>query len=188
MGSHFKSFSTKITSKIQSGNIFSSCFQKSTKNLISQNLIVHDVLGKRKISYDQIRKGLKNLGVLDQLEKNPDLFFELFVTKEKLTFEEVVKVLKFDNGVSEKNKEFLNRFLQKCSECKLQQFLLFVTASKQLPLVSKIAVKEDNSNPIFGHNFVFTIVLPSFSTYEDFEVALLSSLNSFTSRKSFNCV
>ena len=65
---------------------------------------MHDVLGKRKISYDQIRKGLKNLGVLDQLEKNPDLFFELFVTKEKLTSHEIVKVFKFDNGVSEKNK------------------------------------------------------------------------------------
>ena len=39
-----------------------------------------------------------------------------------------MKVLKFENSVSEKNKEFFNRFLQKCSECKLQQFLLFVTA------------------------------------------------------------
>ena len=184
--SHFKSFSTKTTSKIQIGNVFS-CFQKSTKNLISQNLIVYDVPGKRRISYDQIRKGLKNLGVLDQLEKYPDLFSELFVTNEKLTSEEVMKVLKFDNDVSEKKKEFLNRFLQKCSECKLQDFL-FVTASKQLPLVSKITVKENNSNAIFGHTCVFTIALPSFSTYEDFEVGLLSSLNSSTSRRSFNCV
>ena len=87
-----------------------------------------------------------------------------------------------------KKKEFLNRFLQKCSESKLQEFVLFVTASKQLPLVSKITVKEDNSNAIFGHTCVFTVVLPSFSTYEDFEVTLLSSLNSSTSRKSFNCV
>ena len=188
MKSLFKSFSTKVTSKIQSANVFSSCFQKSTKNLISQNLIVHDIIGKRKISYDQIRKGLKNLGVLDQLDKNPDLFSELFLTNEKLTSEEVMKVMKYDNSVSEKNKDFLNRFLQKCSGCKLQQFLLFVAASKQLPLVSKITVKEDNSNAIFGHTCVFTIVLPSFSTYEDFEVALLSSMDSSTSRKSFNCV
>ena len=184
----------EVTSKVlvpkslQKFNVFSPCFKKSTKNLISQNLIVYDVLGKRKISYDQIRKGLKNLGVLNQLERNPDLFSELFVTKEKLTSEEVMKVLKFDNDVSEKNKEFLNRFLQKCSESKLQEFLLFVTASKQLPLVSKITVKEDNSNALFGHTCVFTIVLASFSTYEDFEVALLSLLNSSTSKKSFNCV
>ena len=66
--------------------------------------------------------------------------------------------------------------------------LLFVITSKQLLLVSKITVKEDNSNAIFGHTCVFTIVLPSFSTYEDFEVALLSSMDSSTSRKSFNCV
>ena len=112
--------------------------------MVSQNLIVHDILGKRKISYDQIRKGLKNLGVLDQLEKNPDLFSELFLTKEKLTSEEVMKVMKYDNSVSEKNKDFLNHFLQKRSEWKLYQFLLFVTASKQLPLVSKATVKEDN--------------------------------------------
>ena len=157
--------------------------------MILQNLIVHDILGKRKLWYDQIRKGLKNLGVLDQLEKeNPDLLSELFLTKEKLTSEEVMKVMKYDNSVSEKNKDFLNRFLQRCSECKLQQFLLFVTASKQLPLVSKITVKADNSNAIFGRACVFTIVLPSFSTYENFEVALLSSMDSSTSRKLFNCV
>ena len=110
MESHFKSLSTKITSKIQSANVFSSCFQKSTKNLISQNLIVHDILGKRKISYDQIRKGLKNLGVLDQLEKNPDLFSELFLTKEKLTSEEVMKVMKYDIVVQKKIKTFSTAF------------------------------------------------------------------------------
>ena len=110
----------------------------------------------------------KSLGVLDQLGKKTDLFSELFVIKDKLTYEEVMKVLKFDDDVSEKNKECLNRFLQKCSESKLQEFLLFVTASKQLPLVSKITVKEDNSYAIFGHTCVFTIILSSFSTYEDF--------------------
>ena len=118
MKSLFKSFSTKVTSKIQSANVFSSCFQKSTKNLISQNLIVYDILGKRKISYDQIRKGLKNLGVLDQLEKTQICFLS-YLWQKKLTSEEVMKVLKYDNDVSEKNKEFLNGFLQKCSECKL---------------------------------------------------------------------
>ena len=81
MESHFKSFSTKITSKVQSANAFSSCFQKSTKNLISQNLIVHDVLRKRKISDDQIRKRLKNLGILDQLEKTQICFPSYFWQK-----------------------------------------------------------------------------------------------------------
>ena len=99
-----------------------------------------------------------------------------------------MKVMKYDKSVSEKKQDFLNRFLQRCLECKLQQFLLFVTASKQLPLVSKITVKADNSNAIFGRACVFTIVLPSFSTYENFEVALLSSMDSSTSRKLFNCV
>ena len=78
--------------------------------MISQNLIVHDILGKRKISYDQIRKGLKNLGVLDQLEKNPDLFSELFLTKEKLTSEEVMKVMKYDIVVQKKIKTFSTAF------------------------------------------------------------------------------
>ena len=110
MESYFKSFSTKITSKIQSANVFSSCFQKSTKNLISQNLIVHNILGKRKISHDQIRKGLKNLGVLDQLEKNPHLNSELFLTKEKLTLEEVTKVMKYDSSVSKQMRTFSTAF------------------------------------------------------------------------------
>ena len=99
--SHFKSFSTKITSKIQSGNVFFSCF-----HLISQNLIVHDVL--RKYFVRPNRQSGLNLGVLDQLEKNPDLFSALFARKEK--YEEVVKVLKFDIGVSDKIKSFLTAF------------------------------------------------------------------------------
>ena len=131
MESHFKSFSTKTTSKSQSGNIFPSCFQKSTKNLMSQNIVVHDVLGKRKIPYNQIQKGCRNIGVLDQLEKKSKSVFGVICDKEKLTSEEAMKVLKFDHSVSEKNEEFLNRFLQKCWECKFQQFWLFVTASKQ---------------------------------------------------------
>ena len=116
--SHFKSFSTKITSKIQSGNVFFSCF-----HLISQDLIVHNVLRKYFVRPNR-QRGL-NLGVLNQLGKNPDLLSVLFTRKDQ--HEEVVKVLQFDTGVSEKIKELLNRF-QKCTESKLQQYLLFVTA------------------------------------------------------------
>ena len=123
-GSHFKSFSTKITSEIQCGNVFSSCFQKSTKNLISQNLIVHDILGKRKISYDQIRKGLKNLGVLDQLEKNLHLNSELFLTKEKLTSEEVMKVMKYDSSVSKQIRTFSTAFNKSVRNVNCSSFCL----------------------------------------------------------------
>ena len=48
--------------------------------------------------------GLKILEFWISWKKNPDLFFELFVTKEKLKSQKIVKVFKFDNGVSEKNK------------------------------------------------------------------------------------
>ena len=123
-GSHFKSFSTKITSEIQCGNVFSSCFQKSTKNLISQNLIVHDILGKPKILYNQIRKGLKNLGVLDQLEKNPDLFSKLFLTKEKLTSEEVMKVMKYDIVVQKKIKTFSTAFYKSVRNANCSSFVV----------------------------------------------------------------
>ena len=98
---------------------------------ITEHILVHDVLGKRKIPYNQIQKRCKNLGVLDQLEKKSKSVFGVICDKEKLTSEEAMKVLKFDHSVSEKNEEFLNCFLQKCWECKFQQFWQFVTASKQ---------------------------------------------------------
>ena len=88
---------------------------------------MHDILGKRKLWYDQIRKGLKNLGVLDQLEKKPDLLSELFLAKEKLTSEEVMKVMKYDIVVQKKIKTFSTAFYKgarnaNCSSfCRLLQ-------------------------------------------------------------------
>ena len=77
------------------------------------------------------KKGVEILEFSISWRKTPNLFSEFFVTKEKLTSEEAMKVLKFDHSVSEKNEEFLSRFLQDCWECKFQQFWLFVIASKQ---------------------------------------------------------
>ena len=125
-------------------------------------------------------------------KKKKNLLSELFVTKEKFTSEEVMKVLKFENSVSEKNKEFFNRFLQKCSECKLQQFLLFVTAIVFFFKKATASFKNNRQRALFKRHFWshlcihYSIAIDQYS--KNFEVALLSSLNSSTSRKSFSCV
>ena len=45
---------------------------------------MHDVLGKRKIPYNQIQKGCRNIGVLDQLEKNSESVFRVFCDKREI--------------------------------------------------------------------------------------------------------
>ena len=46
-----------------------------------QSLVTYSVLTKNKVLMDQMRKGLRILGVLSEIEKNPKLFEHLFVDK-----------------------------------------------------------------------------------------------------------
>lgn len=43
----------------------------------------YDVIGKRKMALDQLRKGLKILGILDEMEKHPGLFESVFNRKQE---------------------------------------------------------------------------------------------------------
>ena len=46
-----------------------------------QSLVTYSILTKNKVLLDQLRKGLRTLGVLSEIEKSPNLFEHLFVDK-----------------------------------------------------------------------------------------------------------
>ena len=66
-----------------------------------QNLIVHDVIGRRKTLLDQFSKGLDALGFRSSMKQNSFLFEELFVAKNILTTEKVKESLKFPKALNE---------------------------------------------------------------------------------------
>ena len=53
----------------------------STKEKIIQSVVMYEVISKRKMALDQLRKRSNTLGVLDEMSKHPRLFESLFTFK-----------------------------------------------------------------------------------------------------------
>lgn len=101
-----------------------------------QSLVYQDVIGKRIVALQQIRKGMEILGFLDVLAKNADLFEPLFVYKaDQLTFNVIAEKLSFPELNEEHRKvhDYLMRFLEEADTNKLEIFIHFCTGCKVLP-------------------------------------------------------
>ena len=89
------------------------------KTDIVQSILMHFVLSKKKVLLDQLREGLRTLGVLEEAIKYPLLFEKLFVrTESDLHPEEVKAILKFPEqmgGSEVATREMLLRFIDDCS-------------------------------------------------------------------------
>lgn len=88
--------------------------------------MVHGILVKRKSFLDQFRKGLSTLGLLRELEKNPQLFEECFIHKGKVTQESVANCLRFDDCEdvdSERVFQMLQSFVRNASVQDLEDLL-----------------------------------------------------------------
>jgi len=74
-------------------NIFLFVYLKeSTKEKVTQSLMIYDILVKRKPSLDQLRSGLKILGVLDLMEKKPGSLATYFLhQKTEMTWRHYLK-------------------------------------------------------------------------------------------------
>ena len=94
---------------------------------------MHFVLRKKKVLLDQLREGLKTLGVLEEAIKHPLLFEKLFVkTESDLVPGEVKAILKFPEqmGVTEvETREMLLQFIDDCSIDSKERFFVVVKDS-----------------------------------------------------------
>ena len=101
--------------------------------------------------------------------------------------EEIINALKFENTIDEDIGNYLLHFLRNCDKELLQGFLLFTTGCKSIHIYSRITVKTEISNAIFGRTCMCTLVIPSsFSNNAEFEVAMKTALISHG--KSFTVV
>ena len=53
----------------------------STKAKIIQAVLMYEVISKRKVALDQLQSGLKILGILDEMQRYPQLFESVFTFK-----------------------------------------------------------------------------------------------------------
>ena len=148
-------------------------------------MIIHDVIGKRKISLDQIRKGLQILGLLDDLQKYPS-FYEVLFTAQNVTPMAIIASFTYEPKDIEQSivVSYLKEFLVGCDQEILEKFLIFITATKSLP--SSIRIRMEASNAITARAcFNILVLLISFDGKEHFNTAMLASIGcsgrSFTS-------
>ena len=147
--------------------------------------MIHNVLVKRKAVLDQLWKGLSILGLLDKIEKYPELFQENFVHQGDVTPEGVIGCLRF--AETEENSErrvyqMLLNFIKGSNANELDAFLKFVARANTMAkgtLPRKISVSCSSSDSIFSSVCIMSLKLPShFSTAEDFNNAMKSVLDS----------
>lgn len=138
-----------------------------------QGIIFQEVLGKRVLALEQLRNGLNLLGVADLLRLNSDLLKPLFVFDESsITHEQLVEKIKFDKVSKDEHGEthswFLD-FLRNCTKANLQNFMVFCTGSKFLPVNQTIKVKYSNSEGFVSSTCLYTLTTPaSYESEEEF--------------------
>ena len=159
----------------------------NNRDLIIQSIIYHDVIGKRVPSLQQLRNGLKMLGVLELIINNPDIFEPLFVyreghlnatsLKEKLEFDERNKM---DN---EDTHKFLMRYLEEATVDSLEDFLILCHGSKLLP-ITEITVSYGSTPGFAISTCLQQLSIPVFKKYEDF----VAGMNIMVASGSFSTV
>jgi hypothetical protein len=119
----------------------------------------HEVISKRTSAMNQLRDGLKILGVLDVLEKYPEMCEPLFVYQpNSLTANNVKGILTFDCSKEIENNVL--RYLSSCKDIDRENFVMFVTGAAILPM--SITVRDDNnSDGIYTSTCLREITLPS---------------------------
>ena len=154
-----------------------------------QSLMLHNILVRKKSILDQFRQGLSILGLLDEIERSPQLFEDCFVHKDEVSKESVAGCLYFADSEDEHAErvfQMLHTFIRNSSPSDLDDFLRFVTGSRSSAtciLPRRITVSCAPTNSIFASTCLLDLKLPNhFDSYKDFESAMRSVIkgNTFT--------
>ena len=152
--------------------------------------MIHDVIGRRKIVFDQFAGGFEILGFREAMKSHIDLFRELFVSTDNIDCNKIIACLDYSaiKNSEQTIKEFLINYLQKSGAIDLKLFLQFVTGSPVLPCfgLGKITVKVQPSESIFASVCTNTLTIPNnFTDQSLFNAAFVAVVND---SKQFNCV
>ena len=164
-----------------------SILQPKNKLDVMQSLMLHNIIVKKKSILDQLRKGLGTLGLLGEMERNPEMFEECFVPHNEVTSKSVTNSLIFEPAKDKKEQQIyqmLLNFIKSCTTGQLCDFLRYITGSASGVSSRKIKVSvQDGSGSIYASTCLMQLKLPSnFETYDAFEVAIRSVIGgkSFT--------
>ena len=138
----------------------------STKARVIQGILMYEITAKRKVALDQLRNGLKILGVLDEMQRYPQLFERAFThNKPDLTSESVNDYLKFPADLTEQEnvKCMMKRFIDESESDRLTQFMQYCTGSKSIPLVHnfQIQIKFESEGYFHSSTCTFTLTIPN---------------------------
>ena len=149
---------------------------------IMQTLILHSTVIKHKAALDQFRKGISILGLLGEIEKNPQKFEQFFVHQDEIISPEFVKkLLKVPDSsdlAHSRAFDMLLEFIDTATKEELVDFLSFTTGSKFCSggLRSEcIKVSADSTQGFFASTCSFEVVIPAcISDSTEFQLLLKS--------------
>lgn len=131
---------------------------------------------------DQLRKGLSTLGLLHEMEKDPNKFEKLFVHEEESISSTYVKgLLKIEEACKDKIQvQMLYKFIENADQKELATFLAFLTGSSTSTgsfLNGCIKVSIENIQGFFASTCMLELNLPShIESYSHFENSIRAVL------------
>lgn len=153
------------------------------KPVISQYLVSHDVFTKRKVLFDQLRKGLRLLGVAQEMSKYPAVYKPFFVPH-CLTAVDVIETLRFEKDGNHLVSKNLVKFLTESDSATLEKFTMFTMASKVILPATKLTVLVTEEDGFSALTCFSKFKMPeSLLDYEEFKLQLNSAMVS--GKKSF---
>ena len=170
----------------QVNNVF---LQADNKLDVLQSLMLHNILVKKKAILDQFRKGLPILGLLDEIQREPEMFEECFLYQGIVSNDSVASSRPFpasEDKNAQRVFQLLQTFIKNCNANGLDDCLRFVTGTRcsaKTFLPRRITVSCENTNSIFASTCLLELKLPNhFRNYAEFEAAMHSVIggNTFT--------
>ena len=156
--------------------------------MLLHTIIFHEVIAKRSAALDQLREGMRDLGVLDAISENPEIFLPLFVySEENISFINVKGIIKFDASCSADTADHVIRCLTSMTKDSLENFVVFCTGSKFLPN-QPITIKSAEGEGIFASTCLYEVIIPTqIETFEILSRELINAIDPVHS-KSFTVV
>ena len=136
------------------------------------------------MALDQLHNGLKILGVLDEMQRYPQLFECAFTYKKlDLTSEKVYDHLQFPADLTEQEENvkcMMKRFIDESGSDRLKQLMQYCTGSKSIPLVHsfQIQIEFHSDGWFYSSTCTFTLTRPNnIVSYGLLETALNSVIS-----------
>jgi len=137
--------------------------------------MLHNIVVKKTILV-QFRKGLSILGLLDEIQREPEIFEGCFVFQGVVSNDSVASSLYFppsEDKNAQKVFQMLQTFIKNCNADGLDDFLRFVTGTRYSDtsiLPRRITVSCESTNSIFASTRLMELKLPNyFGNYAEFE-------------------